>query len=291
MSRDLTVLINGGTSEVGRKITQKFAENGHKVIISSDNSELAFEVQKEVFDETGERIDIYIADFASQQEIKEMAEDIENKYPDLNLIINNMSVTSTDQIFSEDEIDVVFQINYLSRFLLTNLLIPTLKQNSASGAGILEICGDVSVKTEINFGNINLEDIYDDALADAQANLADIMYAQTLSEKLASTSIKVNSVNPGKLIGELHGDFTNDNRFETLFKKIAYEFSRMTTVSPDSVSDVVYKLAIDEADKVTGKHFLKMKPSKLPPFAAKKENREQLWKLSNEMTESTFDTF
>ena len=289
MSRQLTVLINGGTSEVGRKIANKFAENGHNVIISSDNSVQAFEVQKEIFDETGERIDIYIADFASQQEIKEMAEDIGNKYPDLNLIINNMSVTSSDQIFSEDEIDVVFQINYLSRFLLTNLLVPTLKQNSP--AAILEVCGDVPGKTEINFDNINLEDIYDDAEADAQANLADIMYAQSLSERLEATSIMVNSVNPGKLVGELHDDFSEDNRFEQLFKKIAYEFNKMSTVSPESVSDVVYKIALGEAFKVTGKHFLKSKATKLPQFAAKKSNRERLWNLSNELTESTFDTF
>lgn len=289
MSRQLTVLINGGTSEVGRKIANKFAENGHNVIISSDNSVQAFEVQKEIFDETGERIDIYIADFASQQEIKEMAEDIGNKYPDLNLIINNMSVTSSDQIFSEDEIDVVFQINYLSRFLLTNLLVPTLKQNSP--AAILEVCGDVPGKTEINFDNINLEDIYDDAEADAQANLADIMYAQSLSERLEATSIMVNSVNPGKLVGELHDDFSEDNRFEQLFKKIAYEFNKMSTVSPESVSDVVYKIALGEAFKITGKHFLKSKATKLPQFAAKKSNRERLWNLSNELTESTFDTF
>ena len=289
MSSDSTVLINGGTSEVGRQITKYFVENGHQVIISSDNSEQCFEVQKEVFDETGERIDLIIVDFASQQEIKEMVEDIENKYPNLNTIVNNMSITSSEPILSEDGIDLVFQVNYLSRFLMTNLLIPTLKNNNKSQ--IIDVCGETPFEATISFSDINLEEDYSEDIAEIQANLADIMYMQTLSEKLVDTNITVNSINPGKLTGEMHKKYLIAKPFELLFKQIFHKFDLWTSVSPEKAASLIYEIATNAAKRTTGKYYIKNKPAKLPAFAAKKSNRDKLWELSNELTESTFDLF
>lgn len=289
LSSNLTVLINGGTSEVGRELTRIFAKNGHDVIISSNNSEQSFEVQKEIFDELGIRVDMYIADFASEQEIKEMSEDIENKYPELNLIINNLSITSSEPLLSEDEIEIVFQTNYLSRFLLTNLLIPTLKTNK--DARILDIVGDVSNKVSINFENVNLDEIYSDDDAETQADLADIMYIQTLSEKLINTKITANSINPGKIVSEIHRQNAAINPFGMLWQQITHQVDSWTSTSPEKVAQLVYKIAMNDALKVSGKHFIKGKPAKLPAFAAKRSNRDRLWALSNELTESTFDIF
>ena len=289
MSSSYTVLINGGTSEVGRQIAQKFVEGGHKVIISSDNSEQCFEVQKEIFDETGERIDIIITDFSSQQEIKEMVEEIENKYPDLNIIINNLSITSSEQIMSEDDIELVFHVNYLSRFLLTNLLIPTLNQNKP--ARIINVVCETPQTAKINFGNIDLDEEYDDDDAEVQANLADIMYIQSLSERLVNTHVTANSINPGKLTGEMHERHLIRKPVEMLFKKLFHKLDIWTSVSPEKAGELVYGISMNEAQKNSGKYFVQNKPAKLPEFAAKKSNRDKLWELSNELTESTFDTF
>jgi hypothetical protein len=78
---------------------------------------------------------------------------------------------------------------------------------------------------------------------------------------------------------------------EMLLKKIFHKFDIWTSVSPEKAAELVYGISINEAHKSTGKYFVQNKPAKLPEFAAKKSNRDKLWDLSNELTESTFDTF
>ncbi len=280
-----TILLNGGTTEFGEALAKKLVKEGNYLILVSDDSVESFEIQKEIYDLYGYKIDLFLTDYASQREIKELAESIENKYPKLNIIINNYSTTSVEKVITEDNIELIFQANYISRFLLTNLLIPILANNKHSK--IINVIDKIDNKLELDFDFIeNNTNIETSKEAEEQAILADIMYIQTLSEKLINTSITANSIYPGKIEKEIYTDDFSERSMKLLGKKIVNSF----TTGPKKASYYVYNIIHNLGGK-SGKLYKKNRPTTIPIFAAKQKNRDKLWELSNLLTESTFDIF
>ncbi len=284
-----TILLNGGTTEFGEALAKRLVKDGNYLILISDDAEESFAIQKEIYGLYGYKIDLILTDYTSQLEIKEVAESIENKYPQLNIIINNYSTTSVDKVITGDDIELIFQSNYVSRFLLTNLLIPVLANNK--NAKILNVVDKIDEDLELNFDFIeNNGGIEASSEAEEQAILADIMYIQSLSEKLINTNVTANSIYPGKIEKEIYTEDDSERSFKLLFKKIWNKINPFIALGPDKSAHYVQQLINNSAGK-TGKFYIKTKPANIPDFAAKQKNREKLWELSNMLTESTFDIF
>lgn len=282
-------MLNGGTTEFGEELAKKLVKEGNYLILVSDDAAESFEIQKEIYDKYGYKIDLVLTDYTSQREIKEVAESIENKYPQLNVIINNYSTTSVDRLITEDNIELIFQSNYISRFLLTNLLIPVLEHNK--NAKIINVVDRIDKDLELDFDFIaNNTGIDNSRDAEDQAILADIMYIQSLSEKLINTNITANSIHPGRIEKELYLDDESERSIKILLKKIYYRLNPFIGWGPDKSAHYVQQL-VNSTTNSSGKFYIKNKPVNIPAFAAKTKNRERLWELSNELTESTFDVF
>lgn len=285
-----TILLNGGTTEFGEALAKKLVKQGNYLILISDDAEESFEIQKEIYELYNYKIDLFLTDYTSQQEIKELAERIENRYPNLNIIINNYSTTSIDKVITGDDIELIFQSNYVSRFLFTNLMIPVIANNK--NAKIINVIDKIDDDTELNFDFIeNNVGVESGGEAEDQAILADIMYIQSLSEKLINTNITANSIYPGKIEKEFYSDENSSVRsFKLLFKKLFSKINLFIASGAESAANYVNNLIISN-NHATGKYYIKSKSNNIPIFAAKQKNRDKLWEISNKLTESTFDIF
>ena len=74
------------------------------------------------------------ADFSNLTEVKEMADEITNRYSSLDLLINNAGATFTERTEGMDGNELTLTINYLAPFLLTNSLLPLLRNGGNDNA-------------------------------------------------------------------------------------------------------------------------------------------------------------
>ena len=85
---DKTVLITGSTDGIGKQTALELAEMGAKVILHGRNKSKAKQVLQEIERKTGnDRLDFFIANLSSLQQIRTMGADIRRKYDRLDVLI------------------------------------------------------------------------------------------------------------------------------------------------------------------------------------------------------------
>ncbi|MBS1954816.1 MAG: SDR family NAD(P)-dependent oxidoreductase [Cyanobacteria bacterium SZAS-4] len=120
-----TILITGGTSGIGRGLAEAFHKLGNKVIIAGRRQNLLDEVAK-----ANPGIEGLQLDLENTSGITKFAETVKQKYPELNVLINNAGVAKfenwTDGDLNMDEIVSTIDTNITSVIRLTAALLPVL---------------------------------------------------------------------------------------------------------------------------------------------------------------------
>ncbi len=123
-----TILITGGTSGIGRGLAEAFHKLGNKVIIAGRRQNLLDEVSKVNPGIEGLRLDL--EDTAG---LTKFVDTVKQKYPQLNVLINNAGVAKfenwTDGDLNLDEITSTINTNITSVIKLTAALLPILRKN------------------------------------------------------------------------------------------------------------------------------------------------------------------
>jgi NAD(P)-dependent dehydrogenase (short-subunit alcohol dehydrogenase family) len=108
--------------------------------------------------------------------------------------VNNAGFSSApdERLLSEDGHEFRFQVNYLSPFLLTRLLLPHLHASVPSR--IVNVSSLAA--NPIDFDDVMIENGFSGRRAYGQSKLSQVMFTFDLSEELAGTGIMVNALHP-----------------------------------------------------------------------------------------------
>lgn len=122
-----TILITGGTSGIGRGLAEEFHKLGNKVIVAGRRQNLLDEIAAANPGIEGLRLDL-----EDSNALKKFAETVRQKYPQLNVLINNAGKAQfenwTDGTPDMNEIKSILHTNVTSVIELTAELLPTLKK-------------------------------------------------------------------------------------------------------------------------------------------------------------------
>jgi retinol dehydrogenase-12 len=123
-------LITGATDGVGKETAAELARRGFTVVLVARNAAKAEMVAREIAQSTGATdVDYMLCDLASLKQVRQLAETFGRKYPRLDVLINNAGIFAPRRILTEDGYESTYQVNYLSHFLLTHLLLEDLKRS------------------------------------------------------------------------------------------------------------------------------------------------------------------
>lgn len=86
-----TIFITGGTSGIGRALAEAFSQRGNKVIVAGRRKALLDEIAK-----LNPGIDTVELDIGDAARIQEVAAQLIERYPALNVVINNAGVMPLD---------------------------------------------------------------------------------------------------------------------------------------------------------------------------------------------------
>ncbi len=189
-------LITGANSGIGKATAIRLAKMGATVVLacrSRQAGEAALEGIKSTCN--NQHIALLLADLSSQASVRQLAADFQSHFLQLHVLINNAEVAPIRRSLTVDGIETVFAVNFLAPFLLTNLLLGTLK--ASAPARIVNVAGDFHRKATINFDDLMSEKDYNRIRANNQAKLALILFAYELAHRLAGTEVTANCLHPG----------------------------------------------------------------------------------------------
>jgi NAD(P)-dependent dehydrogenase (short-subunit alcohol dehydrogenase family) len=260
-----TILITGATDGIGKAAALKLAEEGHHLLLHGRNAEKGEALKQEIVRKTGnDKLEFYLADFTSLQQIADMARKVRKDQDRLDVLINNAGMVSREYRETKDEIEATFQVNYLAQFLLTWHLLPLLRQSAPSRIVNVSSVGQSTVQ----FDREAYRRQYGMMEAYNQSKLAVILFTFELAGRLENAGVTVNAVHPGTLLDTNLVDKAN---LHVLGK-------------PESGGEVLRYLATSkDLEGVSGKYFNEKREGKARPQAYDAQARELLWKMSEEM--------
>lgn len=194
----------------------------------------------------------------------------------MDILINNAGVFALERSVTKDGHEIVLASNHLGHFLLTNLLIDTLK-SSASGR-IVNVSSTLHRYGEIVRDDIHTEREYKVGQVYANTKLANVLFSRQLAKRLVGTSITTYSLHPGLISTEISRNYPN---FAALAPVVFYFFWK----SVNSGCQTSLYCALDpELKDVTGKYFSDCKIAEESKNAQDDNTAEWLWRISEKLT-------
>ncbi|MFX1394877.1 MAG: SDR family oxidoreductase [Promethearchaeota archaeon] len=265
MSNNKYVLITGSTDGIGKKAALDLAKSGAHVIVHGRNRQKAELTLEQIKNQTKlDNISAVYADLSSFDQIKEMAYQIKEKYERLDVLINNAGVYRQNRQLTEEGLEETFAINYIAPFLLTNLLLDSLKK--ANSSRIVNVASQVQ-SNHLDLDNLQFEKGYTGVKAYASSKTCLILFTYLLAEKLKNSDIMVNCLHPGVI---------NTKLLNVAWGAIGAPVS-------EGAKNLIYVAMAPKLEKVSGKYFENkhIKPSK--DITYDKELQRKLWKKTEEI--------
>lgn len=195
--QEMVVLVTGSTGGLGREVARRLASDGAHVIVHGRNVERGEALVDEIEAEGSGSARFIPADLASFQAVRELAETVRQEYDRLDVLVNNAGIWLGDERrTSADGHELHFQVNYLSGFLLTRMLLPLLQESAP--ARIVQVAS--VAQRPIDFGDVMLERDYDPSAAYAQSKLAQVLFTKDLAEEVEGSGVLALSLHPATLM-------------------------------------------------------------------------------------------
>jgi len=178
---------------------------------------------------------------------------------------------------SAERIEMTFALNYLSVFLLTNLLLETLKASAPSR--IVNVSSHAHIKACINFEDLERKRKYSFMGAYGQSKLAVVLFTYELARRLEGTQVTVNALHPGLVA-------TNLGKNNGWLFKLGMPVMKLIALSPDKGAETsIYLASSPEVEGVTGEYFDKRgQLGRSAPATYDEETAQRLWEISAKMT-------
>lgn len=264
------VVITGPTKGIGRVTAVELAKKGAEMILVARDEARA----KELANEIG-GAEIFIGDLSSIAEVKRVGDEIAKKYDRIDVLINNAGAINMTREKTVDGYERTFATNHLAYFVLTDKLLPSLK--NAPSARIVNVASEAHRRGSIDFDDLQFEKRWSGMNAYFASKLANILFTAELARRLEGTKVSANSLHPGAVAS---GFMANNSGIIALGWKAISPF----LLSSEKGARTTIFLASDPSvEGVTGKYFEKCKERKPSRKARDMAVAHRLWELSEDL--------
>ncbi len=196
-----TALVTGATAGIGRETALALSRLGARVLVHGRDPDRGAAVVEEL---PGDATFIS-ADFASQVEVVELAEDVRSQLEGdtIDILVHNAGGWFTDGRLTDDGVEYTFAVNHLASFRLTYELFGAL----APTARIVIVSSAAHRQGSLDFTGLRSVSGYSSWDAYSRSKLANVLFARGLADRLdaAGESITANALHPGVIPGSGFG--------------------------------------------------------------------------------------
>jgi len=267
-------IVTGATGSLGFNTCLWLASMGATVIMAVHDMDKGNQAKEDIIQKTGNaNVEAMFIDLANLNSVKSFAKKFLNTGLPLHILINNAAILASPYKLTADKLEEQFQVNYLSHFLLTQLLLDRMIESAPAKilnvSALFHILGKANImgQTKSSFKNF----------CDSKSAL--VQFSYILADYLKGTGVTVNVVDPA---------FAKSTAFHQtkgfLLKLLLLINQKFLGRNPVSASqDFAYLASAPELENVSGRYFLGccditkyvQKPN--PQLASK------LWKMSEDI--------
>jgi retinol dehydrogenase 12 len=272
-------LVTGGTRGVGEATALGIARMGATVVIVGRSQERINDSVERIRTASANNFVYGLkADLSSQSDILQLAQAFLERYPTLDVLVNNVGATILNYQESPDGIELSWALNYLNHYLLTHLLLDMLKVTAEERgeARIIEITSSIFQLASSNFDRQQQKRGYNGALAYAQSKRAMMVYTSELARRLEGSGVTVNAITPGFVKTEIA---TTSALWARLIMRV---LQPLAMDLHKGVEPIVWLATAGEMRKVSGRYFYRSKEKKMPKDCSERVITQRLWQISQE---------
>jgi len=271
-------LITGATSGIGKATAAGLARLGATVVLVARSKAKGEAVRDELRAQSGNpNVDVLFADLSAQQPTRELAASFQQRYGQLHVLMNNAGGIFFKRETTVDGLEKTFALDHLAYFLLTNLLLDTLK--ASAPARIINVSSNAEAAGRLNFDDLQATRRYAAFPVYAQAKLANMLFTYELARRLEGTGVTVNAITPGPVATNFGGSG------QSLLNRLFPLIFRVIGKPPEQAAETAIQLASDPAlAAVSGKAFYERKELYTSPRSHDVAAQQQLWQVSAELT-------
>jgi len=280
-------IVTGSSSGIGYEVARVLANKNAEVIIAVRNQVKGNTALRKIKKQNQDaNVKVMLLDLASLKSIKNFADEFNQKYNKLDLLINNAGVMVPPYSKTEDGFELQFGTNHLGHFALTAQLMKLLK--STPNSRIVNVSSIAHKYGNINFNDMTWEKRkYKPMSSYGDSKIANLYFTYELKKHLSQNGNNpmVTAAHPGWTATELQ---RHSGLFEFLNNFFAMKIEQGTLPT--------LRAAFDE-NAQSGDYFgpdgfkemrgypVKVESNKL---SHDKEIAKKLWGISEELTGAKF---
>ncbi|XP_052238397.1 3-oxoacyl-[acyl-carrier-protein] reductase FabG-like [Dreissena polymorpha] len=231
---------HGGSSGIGAGTAKMFCQQGARIAITGRNSENLQKVSDECERINNQKALFIIGDITKEEDVKIIVEETIKFYGKLDELVNNAGIVGLCSIetTSLEQYDTIMDTNVRAMYHMTMLCTPYLVESK----------GNI-----VNVSSVNGLRSFPNVLAYNMSKSAVDQFTRCCALDLAPKQVRVNSVNPGVIITEIHkrGGLDEEGYQKFLERtKVTHALGRPGQV--EEVTAMIAFLASDSASFITG---------------------------------------
>ncbi len=274
-------IVTGANSGIGKETALGLARMGARAIMVCRNAEKGNAALEEVRRESGSsQVDLLIADMSSQASVRALAEQIQRKYPRLDVLVNNAGGAARARTLSADGIEMTLAANHLGAALLTLLLLDLLKASAPSR--IVNVSSSEAQAARLDTNDLQFERRkYSGIAAYRQSKLLMNAFTFELARRLAGTGVTANCLHPGAVATNI---WNPDLLLPPIGKLIVAVLKPFLLNSKQGAAVSLYLATSPEVAQVSGEYFVKSKPARSNPLSRDPKLMAEVWQCTAKMT-------
>jgi len=253
-----TYIVTGANSGVGLETARQLVAQGGHVVMACRRVDAGEEARASFAGLKGSA-EVMKVDLASLASVRSFVDAFLESHDQLHgLACNAGFVNMTGDVqHTEDGLESTIAVSYFGHFLLTELLLDTLKATPDSRMVILSSvvhAGNPKSRPAIDFDDINFTTRkFSGMAAYSEAKVATVLYPVELADRLSGGAPAVFSVHPGWA----RSNFGQGSGFlmDVVFKAIRPFTRRMSDSNEESAQTSLHCLISDDAPQHSGAYF------------------------------------
>jgi NAD(P)-dependent dehydrogenase (short-subunit alcohol dehydrogenase family) len=270
-------LVTGATNGIGKATALALAQMGATVVIVGRNPAKCAAVVSEIKHSSGnDAVEALIADLSIMAEVQHVADQFKAKYQQLHVLVNNAGGAFLKRQVTAEGFEKTFALNHLNSFLLTSLLLDTLK--ASAPARIVNVASDAHKGAQLDFDDLQSEKGRFSLAAYGRSKLATVVFSYELARRLSGTGVTCNVLHPGLV----RTGFASN--LGAVPSAVIGFFMRFVGLTPEQGAQTsVYLATSPDVENVSGKYWEKSKVVRSGRAAYDKATWTRLWDVSDTM--------
>ena len=271
-------VVTGATSGIGKEVARRLAGAGFMTVVVGRGAQRVAAVAAELATSTGSpRVDsVAVPDLSDRAEMKRLASELAARYPEIHLLVNNAGAYFSHREPTADGLERTFALNVLAPFVLTSLLLDSLRAGAPSR--VVQVASAAHLGHHVPFDDLQSTRQYNGFEVYGRSKLELILLTREFARRLAGTGIVVNAVHPGFIRSGFGDNNTGGAGFGVKIAKFLFarsvEYGRR---------NVVFVATDPVAGQVSGEYFSRQKVARTSKDAADMASARRLFEICREL--------